>query len=354
MRKIKILSMILVSAVILSVFPISASAKKLPLNVHYSWNSKGLKVMWSKSDEATHYNIKLSRYTDTNKKLIVKKVTKDFYTFAYNDFAGLNVNKLYYITVAAYNGAQKLGGMKITTTDIEIVGHRGSMDKAPENTLASLKKSKELGYDSVEADFFGTNSGSLLIFHEEFLRKCSAPDVSVKTLTSATRKNYPITIGSNIDSYKTQYIPSLAQYAKAASENKLRLYLHMKDNNMSDKAIKKIAQTLKTYNMLKKTVVFSSNRDACKRLVDSECVAGYLRSPKSIDDAKDAVKYANQVKANVVILEYNEFLAKSVISLAHKYNIKIGYYHVSDRVTAAKVANRGADFLITDKDFLHQ
>lgn len=354
MRKLKILSIMLVTVVILSVFTISASAKKLPLNVHYSWSSKGLKVMWSKVENATHYNIKLSRFTDTNKNLIIRKITSDSYTIGYNDFSSLNVNKLYYITVAAYKGTKKLGTSKVTTSDIEIVGHRGSMDKAPENTLAGLKKAKELGYDSVEADFFETESGSLLIFHDDYLKRCSAPDVNIRSLTSATRKNYPITTDAHLDGYKTQYIPSLAQYVKAASENKLRLYLHMKDkNNMSDNAIKKIVKTLKQYNMLKKTVVFSSDKNACKRLADSECISGYLRVPKSIDDAKQAVKYAKQVKADVVVMKYNEFLAKSVITLAHKHNIKIGYYRVSDKTTAAKVTNRGADFLITDKDFLH-
>lgn len=356
MRKIKILTMILVSAMFLSVFPLqAAAANPFPLNVQYKWTSKGLKVTWLNVEGATHYNLKISRYTNTSKKLVVKKITTDSYTIGYNDFAGLNVNKLYYITVAAYKNSEKFVVSKITTTDIEIVGHRGCMDKAPENTLAGLKKAKEACYDSIEADFFETDSGSLLVFHDEYLKRCGAPEVSVRSITSATRKNYPIVKDKHIEGYKTQYIPSLASYAKAASENKLKLYLHMKDGNkVSDKAIKKIAKTLKKYNMLKKTVIFSSNKDACKRLAESECISGYLRVPKSIDDAKDAVRYAKQANADVVILKYNEFLAKSVITLAHKYNIKIGYYRVSDKTTAAKVTNRGADFLITDSDFLHQ
>ena len=356
MRKIKLLAMILVSAMFLSVFPMQAAAvSKLPLDIQYKWTAKGIKVQWQKIDGATHYNLKIARYTDKNKSLLVKKIATEFYTIGYGDFSGLNVNKLYYITVSAYKDSEKLGAAKITTTDIEIVGHRGCMDKAPENTLAGLLKAKETNYDSLESDFFETATGSLLIFHDDYLKRCGAPEVNVRSITSATRKNYPIISGRNIEDYKTQYIPTLAQYAKAASENKLKLYLHMKDkNNMSDKAIKKIAKTLKKYNMLKKTVIFSSNKEACKRIAESDCIAGYLRIPSSIDDAKQAVKFAKQVKADVVILKYNEFLSKSVVNLAHKHNIKIGYYRVSDKSTAAKVTNRGADFLITDADFLHQ
>lgn len=355
MKKLRVLSILLISVLLLSVFSVSVSAKKLSLNVHYNWSSKGLKVMWSKVKGATHYNIKISRYTDTNKNLVIRKITSDSHTIGYKDFKNLNTNKLYYVTVAAYKNSEKLGSFKITTRDIEIVGHRGCMDKAPQNTLAGLKMAKESGYDSVEADFFETASGDILIFHDDFLTKCGAPDVNIRSLTSKTLKNYPITKGSNIDSYSTQYIPTLAQYAKTASQLNLKLYLHMKDkNNMSDKAIKKIVNTLKKYNMLKKTVVFSSNKDACKRLANSECISGYLRIPKSVEDAKEAVRFAKKVKANIVLCKYNEFLAKSVIKLAHKHNLKIGYYRVSDKTTAAKVSNRGADFLITDRDFLHE
>ncbi len=355
MKKIKLLSILLVSALILSVFSIPAAAEKLPLNVHYKWTSKGLNVMWSKVKGATHYNIKVSRYTNINKNLIVRRITSDSYTVGYKDFNSLNANKLYFVTVAAYKNSEKMGTVKITTKDIEIVGHRGCIDKAPQNTLAGLQTAKDSGYDSVEADFFETSSGEILIFHDDFLNKCSFPKINIRSLTKENLKNYPIKKGANIKSYPTQYIPTLAQYVKAASKLKLKLYLHMKDQNkMSDKAIKKIVSTLKKYDMLKRTVVFSSNNEACKRLSKSECMSGFLRVPKSAEHAKKVVKYAKKVKAEFVICKYNEFFSKSVVNLAHKYKLKIGCHHVSDKTTAAKVVNCGADFLIIDRDFLHE
>ncbi len=54
-----------------------------------------------------------------------------------------------------------------------IIGHRGACGYAPENTLASLRKAKELGIEWVEFDVKLTADDALILFHDEKLSRTS-------------------------------------------------------------------------------------------------------------------------------------------------------------------------------------
>ena len=50
-----------------------------------------------------------------------------------------------------------------------IMGHRGAMGHAPENTLASFKRAHELGVEAVELDVHLSADGVLVVHHDETL-----------------------------------------------------------------------------------------------------------------------------------------------------------------------------------------
>ena len=51
------------------------------------------------------------------------------------------------------------------TGRIVVLGHRGSPQEAPENTLPSFRKALEQGADGVELDVHLTCDGALVVFH---------------------------------------------------------------------------------------------------------------------------------------------------------------------------------------------
>ncbi|PXF29282.1 glycerophosphodiester phosphodiesterase [Pokkaliibacter plantistimulans] len=57
--------------------------------------------------------------------------------------------------------------------DVRVIGHRGAASLAPENTLASIRKAFETGATWVEIDVSVTHDGSLVIFHDDTLERCS-------------------------------------------------------------------------------------------------------------------------------------------------------------------------------------
>lgn len=322
------------------------------MRVRYKWSKNGLKLVWEPCDIASRYNVTISQCDNQKNYKNFRNLLEPELTIEFGDFDCLTLRKSYCVNVRAYNDITLLDSGKIFTKGIDVVGHRGSMDKAPQNTLAGLLAAKKNGYDAVEADFIETKEGELLVFHDDFLDVCGRPDLNIRDVKAEDLKKYPIVKGNRVNSIPTQYIPTLHKFILTASRLGIGLYLHLKDeNNISDEGISKIYDFLLWDKMRCNTVVFSSNKDACERLASSKLTAGYLRIPKSENSAENAVKFAKSVGAEVVVCEFNEFFSGEAAKRARAEGLKIGYYHVSDYISAAKVANRGVDFLITDRNF---
>ena len=319
--------------------------------VTYKWSGGKLKASWTKVKDATSYNMRIELNSNKKKYIRIKNITSTNYTISKDNLSGLSLNKVYRIVVLPYKNGEKLFSGSSLTRDIEITGHRGRMDIAPENTMASFEEAYKSGYDSVEADFWETRSGEILICHNQSLTMCDTP-ASIKDLTASTIKNYPVVKGKNINSYSTQYLPTIAQLIKSVSKWKMRLYLHLKDSKMTDKGLKKIYNTIKKYKMDGKVTVFSSSKSALERIVKAKIRAGFLNIPNRKKDITNALSYAKKKSAKVVIFKFNKYMSSGLISNAHSKKLKIGCYNVSDVNTASDFSNMGADFLITNKYFL--
>ena len=54
-----------------------------------------------------------------------------------------------------------------------VIGHRGAKMEAPENTLASVRRAKELGCTWVEVDVMLTKDKVPVIHHDNTLERCT-------------------------------------------------------------------------------------------------------------------------------------------------------------------------------------
>ena len=64
-----------------------------------------------------------------------------------------------------------------------VIGHRGAAAAAPENTLASLRKAKELGATWVEFDVKLTRDGHPVLFHDDRLDRTTSGQGEVALTT---------------------------------------------------------------------------------------------------------------------------------------------------------------------------
>jgi glycerophosphoryl diester phosphodiesterase len=66
-----------------------------------------------------------------------------------------------------------------------VIGHRGAAGAAPENTLASIRKARELGATWVEFDVKLTRDGHAILFHDDRLERTSDGQGAVAATTLA-------------------------------------------------------------------------------------------------------------------------------------------------------------------------
>src|SRR4051812_14929099 len=69
-----------------------------------------------------------------------------------------------------------------------IMGHRGAMGHAPENTMASFRKAVELGVEAIELDVHLTSDGKLVVIHDETLDRTTDGQGPVVAKTLAELK----------------------------------------------------------------------------------------------------------------------------------------------------------------------
>jgi len=108
-----------------------------------------------------------------------------------------------------------------------LIAHRGASAHAPENTLAALRKAKELGATWVEFDVMLDSRGEAIIFHDEKLHRTTnghgyvarTPYKVIATLDAGSW------FGSE---YAGEQVPTLADWLQEAAALGLGINLEMK------------------------------------------------------------------------------------------------------------------------------
>lgn len=75
-----------------------------------------------------------------------------------------------------------------------VIGHRGVMSIAPENSLSGFRKAIELGIDGVELDVHMTKDKKLVVLHDSNIKRISGTDGNIGDFTYKELKKYDISI----------------------------------------------------------------------------------------------------------------------------------------------------------------
>lgn len=232
---------------------------------------------------------------------------------------------------------------------IEIVGHRGAMDIAPENTLVSFEKAAEYGYPAVESDYWITNSGDILCLHNENLLKCGFPELNIKDLDIKTRYDYPVVNDANSSKYETQYIPTIEEVIKKVASLDMKLFLHTKDKNTSDEKIDEIINLLKKYGIKERTVIVSSNKECCIRLSKHDCISCFLVVTPTDSAMESGMKLCSEYKIPYFMVKYiSGYPTSENIKKAHSLNLSIGVYNANNISKIMWLVDNDCDYAIVN------
>ncbi|MBH0109499.1 hypothetical protein I6E81_04915 [Salinibacterium sp. NG22] len=122
-----------------------------------------------------------------------------------------------------------------------ILGHRGAMAYAPENTLEAFELGANLGADGMEIDIHATSDGVIVAIHDDTIDRTSNGTGRVSELTFSELRRLDFGTGNPGD-YAGALIPTLDEIFDLVERRSLVLNIEVKDIYRHDKAYGELAR----------------------------------------------------------------------------------------------------------------
>ncbi len=236
-------------------------------------------------------------------------------------------------------------GRLVAADGVLVIGHRGNVRFAPENTLASFNAAVKAGADVVELDYRVTRDGEQVVFHDNDLdRTTDAPRVlGRKKLTVA---NVSLDEIRRLDAgqwfdprFRGAKVPTLAEALDLIQKERVT----MVERKTGSAAA--CIELLKKKDYLDKVVVQAFDWDylADFRRQAPDAVLGALGGDEM------TAKKLNQIeKTGAQLVGWNQDVTKADIDAVHARGMKIWIYTVNSEAQAKKLIADGVDGIITD------
>lgn len=188
-----------------------------------------------------------------------------------------------------------------------VVGHRGAMGHAPENTMVSFDEALNLGADMLEFDVRLTKDGVPVIVHDSNLDRTSNRSLNVADLTVADLSK--LDAGSWFDlRFSGEKIPTLADLLKwsktksTKGKSKPGYFVELKvdgDESRREQLIKAVLKELTAAGVLNRAVLVSFDEPTLVliRRLSPTTATGFLYS----DFLYDALDRAKNLKTNHIL-----------------------------------------------------
>lgn len=153
-----------------------------------------------------------------------------------------------------------------------VVGHRGAMGHAPENTFASFRKAVALGVDAVECDVHLSKDGVLVVHHDETLDRTTSGKGFIRDHSWAAIRSLDAGgwFHRSFSRERPPSLPALLRWAKpqrAPDGSPLRVVVEIKNEKVRYPGIaEKTVAALRRAGMRRRAVVISFNHDTMARV----------------------------------------------------------------------------------------
>lgn len=230
----------------------------------------------------------------------------------------------------------------------KMIGHRGACGYAPENTLASLRKAKELGAACVEFDVQLTADDEPIIFHDDTLDRTTDGFglVEQKTLSELLH----LDAGSWFSpAYALEQIPTLSMWLETALALDLSLNLEIKPSRGREHETVRIILNV-LHSMWPSDVAppLLSSFDSKSLLLLNQFDSPYPVGMLMHEWRRDWLTMAKQLK-NCVSIHVNQAeLTEKRATEIKKAGYGLLSYTVNDKERADRLFSWGVDGVFTD------
>lgn len=220
-----------------------------------------------------------------------------------------------------------------------VIGHRGSPQSAPGNTMASFRSAIEEGADWVEIDVQETADGEVVVFHDSDFMKAAGLDLKIWDAT--TDRLSTIDLGSRFSpEFAGERIPTFAQVLEAC-RGKAGVLVELKYYGHDVALEERVVEIVERLGMVDQTMFMSLHRPGIEKLqtLRPEWRTGLLLSV--------AVGGTSSLEADFLGVN-SKFASRGMIRSSHRAEREVYAWTVNDPVTMSSLISRGVDGLITD------
>jgi glycerophosphoryl diester phosphodiesterase len=221
-----------------------------------------------------------------------------------------------------------------------IVGHRGALDLAPENTIPAFEAALNAGADGVEFDVQRTVDGHLVIFHDEDVARVSDGTGMISEMTLAELK--ALDVGLYFDKrYRGTRIPTLIEFFDWAKGNELLLFVELKEPYRYPGIEQQIVALIREYDFVDRTQIRSFYH------------SGLMQINKIAPEIAISELWLNHVPwfAEVIYRTVNllyQHYTEDIIKQFHEWGREVTAWVVDDLEESQKLKEWGIDCITTN------
>ncbi|WP_224485189.1 glycerophosphodiester phosphodiesterase [Robertkochia aurantiaca] len=218
-----------------------------------------------------------------------------------------------------------------------VVGHRGAMGYAPENTIASIERALDLGVDMIEIDVFKCSSGEIVVFHDEKLERLTNGEGYLEDKSFFMLRQLRVA-----DEHQ---IPMLQDVLKAI-DKKARLNIELKGDDTAEKVNHIVTYYVENNGwQLSDFVISSFKWDELRKLreLNPDIAIGVLTE----EDPMGALEVAKELNAYSIHPDHSTLTAENVEAIKGE-GFKVFTWTVNEQAEIERMKAYGVDGIISD------
>lgn len=149
-----------------------------------------------------------------------------------------------------------------------VVGHRGTVKYAPENTIEGSELAYKNGADAIETDIYITTDGEIVCIHDGTTQRTCGKSLNVEGSTLAQLKElYANNEWKNNSEYKDVKIPTLDEYFEHFKDKDVQLFVEIKSTKPS--IIPALVDLIKEYDIADQVSVITFHGAQVRRMKEA-------------------------------------------------------------------------------------
>jgi glycerophosphoryl diester phosphodiesterase len=237
-----------------------------------------------------------------------------------------------------------------------IIGHRGAMGYAPENTLISFEEGIRRGADHVELDVQLSYDGEIVVMHDTSVDRTTNGEGLVRDLPWKRIKTFDAGAWYGPE-FAHQYVPSLQDIItrfrdkRTTRRHPLGILIELKTVKGSGGSLADaVVALLEKERFLDRAVVISFDTVALQevRSANKHLSTGLLYDDKDQKDEKvDRVEQAVAIGAQVILPRKNAVTAK-MVAASHRAGLAVATWTPNTKNEMSRMLACGVDAIITN------